>query len=80
MKIEAPSFSFSLGRLFCTLFGHNYRISKKITNHIKEYRCEHCGEEITNTANGLFEKLTPKFRETNDYLAQIHRRRTRKAS
>lgn len=69
-----PNF-FSVAKVFCNLFGHNYRVSKNVTNHIHEYRCENCGLEMTDTANGLLERLTPKFKETNDYLAKIHRRR-----
>ncbi|GHA35918.1 hypothetical protein GCM10007103_16710 [Salinimicrobium marinum] len=52
-------------------------MSNVITDHIKEYKCRYCGEEVTNTANGLLEKLTPKFKETNAFLAKIHDRRRR---
>lgn len=67
-----------LGKLFCNLFGHKLQVSKNVTNHIHEYTCAHCGKEMTDTANGFLASLTPKFRETNQYLAQIHERRRRK--
>lgn len=78
MKTEKAPFPFFISAVFCSVFGHKFLVSKKITNHIKEYQCEHCGEERTDTANGLLEKLTPKFRETNAFLAKFHERRTRR--
>ncbi len=59
----------------CSFFGHRLIVSKDVTNHIKEYRCTRCDEELTDTAHGFLAKLTPKFKETNDFVAKIHRRR-----
>ncbi len=70
--------TFSLSQLLCKLFGHKLRISKNVTNHIQEYKCSKCGMEMTDTANGFLARLTPKFKETNNYIAQIHKRRRRK--
>lgn len=78
MKTKKPLFSFLIASIFCPFFGHSFRVSNTITNHIKEYKCAHCGEEVTDTANGFLAKLTPKFRETNAFLARFHKRRTRK--
>lgn len=69
---------FSLSHLLCKLFGHNLRISKNITNHIQEYQCSKCGMEMTDTADGFLERLTPQFKETNNYIAQIHKKKRRK--
>ncbi|MFD2517182.1 hypothetical protein ACFSTG_04695 [Salinimicrobium flavum] len=67
------------GKLLCPFLGHRLQVSKLITDHIKEYKCCRCGEEMTDTAQGLLEKLTPKFRETNAFLANYYeRRRNRK--
>ncbi len=66
---------FSPGAILCAVFDHRFEISQNITNHIKEYRCTRCGEEMTDTAQGFMAKLTPKFKETNAYLAKIHQRR-----
>ncbi len=65
----------SFAKIFCNIFGHKLRISKNVTNHIHEYKCSKCGMEMTDTANGFLARLTPKFKETNNYLAQIHKRR-----
>ncbi|WP_424492554.1 hypothetical protein [Salinimicrobium sp. GXAS 041] len=78
MNSEKALHSFSITRIFCSVFGHKYRVSNVITNHIKEYKCRHCGEELTDTANGILAKLTPKFKETNAFLAQVHERRIRR--
>jgi protein-arginine kinase activator protein McsA len=74
MKNEHPT-SFSFAKVFCNLFGHKLRVSKNITNHVHEYRCKNCGMEMTDTADGFLARLTPKFKETNAYLAKIHRKR-----
>lgn len=74
MKVSTPK-SFSIAKIFCRFFGHKLLVSKNVTNHIHEYKCAKCGMEMTDTANGFLERLTPKFKETNDYLAQIHQRR-----
>lgn len=80
MKSRKAPFWFSVARVYCNLFGHRFKVSNFITDHIKEYRCSCCGEEITDTANGSLTKLTKQFRETNAYLAQFHARRSRKYS
>lgn len=70
--------NFSISKLLCKFFGHNLKISKSVTNHIQEYTCSKCGMEMTDTADGFLARLTPKFKETNNYIAQIHNRRRRK--
>ena len=74
MKTKYPTL-FSFSKVHCNIFGHNLKISKNITNHVHEYQCRTCGMEMTDTADGLLARLTPKFKETNEYLAKIHRRR-----
>ena len=74
MRTEHPTL-FSFAKVHCSLFGHKLKVSKNITNHVHEYQCSTCGMEMTDTADGLLARLTPKFKETNAYLAKIHRRR-----
>ncbi|MDX1761582.1 MAG: hypothetical protein R3218_05455 [Christiangramia sp.] len=76
MNKEQPKL-FSFARVYCSVFGHKLRVSKNITNHVHEYRCRKCGMEMTDTADGLLARLTPKFKETNAYLAKIHEKRKR---
>lgn len=74
MKGFNPTLS-SVSKVFCNLFGHKLLVSKNVTNHIHEYKCARCSMEMTDTAQGFLARLTPKFKETNDYLAQVHQRR-----
>ena len=66
---------FSPKTWLCTIFSHRLKVSQEITGHIKEYKCSRCGEEMTDTAHGFLAKLTPKFRETNEYLYKYYRKR-----
>lgn len=59
-------------KLYCNLFGHNYQVAKKVTSHVKEYKCSHCKKELTTNSNGNLIELTPKFREINEILERIH--------
>lgn len=78
MEAKTTPFSFSLAKIFCSVFGHKFKVSNLVTNHIREYKCSHCGEEVTDTANGFLAKLTPRIKETNEFLANFHQRRSRK--
>ena len=64
-----------LPTLYCNVFGHNFKVSKKVTSHVNEYTCKHCKKELTTNGNGYLTELTPKFREINSILENIHNRR-----
>ncbi|WP_282134633.1 hypothetical protein [Seonamhaeicola maritimus] len=64
--------------MYCSLFGHDYEISKKVTKHVKEYTCCHCKKELTTNSNGNLIELTPKFKEINNILERIHESRMRR--
>lgn len=74
MKTKKPLL-FSPGALICAILGHRFEVSRNITEHIKEYRCSCCGQEMTDTAQGFMAKLTPKFKETNAFLERYYKRR-----
>ncbi|MCA0152515.1 hypothetical protein [Winogradskyella vincentii] len=61
--------------VYCSLFGHDYEVSKNVTYHVKEYKCKHCKSEMTIDGNGKFIPLTPKFKEINSVLNRIHTKR-----
>ncbi|MFL1010828.1 hypothetical protein [Flavisericum labens] len=65
-----------LPRMYCSLFGHDYQVTKKVTYHVKEYTCRHCKKELTTNSNGNLIELTPKFKEINSILERIHQSRT----
>lgn len=62
-------------KLYCTVFGHNYEVSKKVTSHVKEYTCNCCKKQLTTNSNGNLTELTPKFKEINSILEEIYVRR-----
>ena len=66
--------------LYCSLFGHNYEVTKKVTYHVKEYTCKHCKKELTANGSGNLTELTQKFREINSILENIHNRRIMRLS
>lgn len=59
----------------CKVFGHDYKVTRNVTYHVKEYTCKNCKRELTTSGNGNLTELTPKFREINDVLERIHHRR-----
>lgn len=65
-----------LPKLYCSIFGHDFEITKKVTLHVKEYTCSHCKKQLTTNGNGNLIELTPKFEEINDILEKIHSSRT----
>jgi transposase-like protein len=70
--MHKPTF---LPKLYCAIFGHDYQVTKKVTSHVKEYTCSHCKKQLTTNSNGNLTELTPKFREINAILEQIHQSR-----
>ena len=62
-------------KIFCSIFGHHYSISKKVTSHIKEYKCIHCQKEVTTDVSGNLSILTPELHDINRTLEHIYQRR-----
>ena len=64
--------------IYCSFFGHNYSVSKKVTYHVSEYKCKHCNAQMTTNGKGELTPLTPKYKEINSVLERIHMRRSHK--
>ena len=64
--------------LYCSLFGHEYKITKHVTGHVKEYECSHCNKQFTTDQSGNIIALTPKYREINSVLERIHLKKLKK--
>lgn len=60
---------------YCTIFGHNYEMTRKVTSHVKEYTCKCCKHQLTTNSNGKLTELTPKYQEINAILEKIYTRR-----
>ncbi|MDG3583290.1 hypothetical protein OSR52_12920 [Galbibacter sp. CMA-7] len=65
----------TIKKAVCSMFGHRYVVSKKITPHITEYQCKTCKCEITTTETGHLDVLTPELKEINETLAKFYRKR-----
>ncbi len=75
MKKVFTNYGNKLSSLCCSIFGHHYSVSKKVTLHIKEYKCIHCHREVTTDVSGNLSLLTPELQEINDTLEQLFQRR-----
>lgn len=67
--------TFSLGKLYCSIFGHRYRVTKKITAHVNEYQCMLCNCEATNDDKGKLTSLTPQLKDINKTLISFHKKK-----
>lgn len=67
-------------QIHCKVFGHDYHITRNVTNHVKEYTCRHCKKQLTTNGNGHLVELSPKFKEINNVLERIHKRRKEKTN
>lgn len=64
--------------LYCNIIGHQFEVSKKITYHVKEYKCCNCNKQLTTNSNGNLTELTPKYKEINSILSRIYIKRQAK--
>jgi len=64
--------------LHCKIFGHDFKVTRKVTYHVKEYSCRNCNKQLTTNGNGHLIELSPKFKEINDVLERIHEKRNKK--
>ncbi|WP_290789586.1 hypothetical protein [Altibacter sp.] len=80
MSNTSPKTSVSLMGVFCATIGHHYTVTRKVTNHINEYKCTHCGREVTDNQSGKLEILTQKIREVNTNVAEFFQKRTNRVT
>lgn len=75
MKKPTPKQTSPILAAACTIIGHNYAITNKITNHINEYQCKNCGKEVADNTQGYLEELTQKQREVNKTVSRFFNKR-----
>jgi len=80
MSKNSSNYSVLLSGLVCATIGHSYSVSRKITNHINEYKCSTCGREVTNNYTGKLEILTNKLKDVNSNVAAFFQKKTRRLS
>lgn len=78
-KITSPEGN-KLTGVFCNIFGHHYTVSKRVTQHIKEYKCLHCQKQVTTDECGKLSTLTPIMQEINKTLEEMYQKRNRSRS
>ena len=78
MSNRTTNRTFTLSGIVCSTLGHNFVISRRITNHINEFKCTQCGKEVTNTYSGRLESLTVKTKEINTSLAEFFKKKMRR--
>ncbi|MDX1278595.1 hypothetical protein [Oceanihabitans sediminis] len=66
-----------LPSLVCSILGHKFEITKKVTYYVKEYKCSHCKKQVTTNSNGNLIQLTPKRKEINYILERVHKKKTK---
>ena len=66
--------------IFCNFFGHHFVVTKKVTEHIKEYRCLHCNKQVTTDERGKLSALTPQMQEINNTLEDMYQKRNRRSA
>ncbi|MDX1272143.1 hypothetical protein [Bizionia paragorgiae] len=62
-------------KMYCRFFGHQYQVSKQVTEFVYEYKCCKCKKEVTTNAKGGLTELTKQSKEINAVLEHIHYRR-----
>lgn len=66
-------------KMYCSFFGHDYHVTKKVTQHVKEYKCCHCKKQLTTDGNGKLTEMTSTFKEINDILEHMYQRKLSKS-
>lgn len=66
--------------MHCKMFGHDLKVTREVTYHVKEYTCKNCRKEFTTSSSGNLTELTSKYREINNVLEYIHNKRISKTN
>jgi len=77
MKKVFSNYSSKFTSFYCNIFGHHYAISKRVTFHIKEYKCIHCSKQVTTNVSGSLSELTPELQDINVTLHDLYQKRHR---
>jgi len=65
---------------YCSLFEHEFVVTKNVTFHVKEYECIHCKKQVTTNGDGGLILLTHEHKEINYALEEIHIKKVKKKS
>jgi len=62
-------------KFLCTIFGHQYTISKRITAYLKSYTCADCNDRMAIDTTDNSRTLTPELVRINQTLEQVYLKR-----
>lgn len=65
-------------KIYCSLLGHEFVVTKHVTNYVKEFKCRHCNKHFTTDQFGNLTKLTHKHQEINRVLEKIHQKKLKR--
>lgn len=65
-------------KIYCNIFGHDFKVSRHVTHHVKEYQCRTCKTQATTNGNGKLTTLTPKYKKINNSLELMYKRKTKR--
>ncbi|HLV69712.1 MAG TPA: hypothetical protein VKY34_03310 [Xanthomarina sp.] len=65
--------------LICSLVGHDFKETKKVTDYVSEFQCLYCKKEMSTNGNGHLTPLTSRQKEINLVLHHVHKRKKIKA-
>lgn len=58
-------------KIICYVFGHKYKVLRRITNTIRELKCERCRKEFAmNDDVRCVLPLSIDLKEANDYMLE----------
>ena len=59
-------------KVSCNLFGHEYKLDKRVSLFVKEYTCSKCNKHLTlNHTNPPVIEIDPKFEEINAIIEDV---------
>ena len=73
--MKKTTYSLTPAKIYCGIFGHNFKVTKNVTKHVKEYTCTCCKKQVTTDSNGYLTELTPKYQDINSALEKIYNHR-----
>ena len=78
MEKSSATQGFSISGVMCSVFGHNFQVTRQVTKHIKEYECAQCKMQATTDVRGNLASLTPQLKDINESLSVLYRKKKSK--
>lgn len=66
--------------LICSLLGHDFKETRKVTDFVSEFQCIHCKKQMSTNENGALTPLTSQQKEINSLLHSVHKKKKKKAA